>query len=662
MDVKKRIEELVEKLNYYNKQYYENNISEISDAEFDFLMKELEYLEEENPELKLSNSPTIVVGGKAADGFAPYNHKRQMLSLSNAFSKGEIDNFIIKTKEGAGDVDFVIEYKIDGLSVSLEYEDGRFVKGGTRGNGFVGEDITQNLLTIKSIPKTIEYKGNLIVRGEVYIPKKDFELMNKKQEENNMPKFANPRNAASGSLRQLDPKITAKRPLSIFIFNVESDLLEFETHFEMLEFLKEQGFSVSPMRAVYKREEDINIALEKIEKERFDLDFEIDGAVIKLNQVAKRGLLGTTSKTPRWAIAYKFPAERKETKILDIEVQVGRTGALTPTAILESVFISGSNVSRATLHNQDIIDEKDIRIGDTVIIQKAGEIIPEVVEVIFEKRNGTEQKYSLPSHCPVCDSEVVREEGESAIKCINLSCPARIKRSIIHFVSKGAMDIDKLGESIVVRLYDLGMIKSIADIYRLEVDKLKELERFGEKSAQNLINAINKSKDNELYRLIFGLGIDFIGEKAAKSLEKKYSSLDEVMDAQYEELIQIQDFGKVMANSLIKFFQNENNRKLISELKELGVNTKAKKDEVATSNIFENLKFVLTGTLPTLKRNEATKLIEENGGAVVGSVSKNTSIVLAGEDAGSKLEKANQLGIRIVDEEEFLNMIKEGRK
>lgn len=656
--IKQEIIDLTEKINYYNEMYYEKNISEISDEEFDILIRKLEILENKYPEYKLKNSPTSSVGGKASDGFDSYNHKKQMLSLGNAFNEEEIFDFVNKIYNVVDDAEFVLEYKIDGLSVSLEYEKGVLIRGGTRGNGLVGEDVTKNLMTIKDIPKTIDYKGNLIVRGEVYISKENFNKMNEEQEKHGMQKFANPRNAASGSLRQLDSNVTAKRPLSIFIFNVENDLEHIKTHAELLDFLDNQGFKVSPSRKIYLDKNELYVAIKDIEKDRFNLGFEIDGAVIKLNNIKDREVVGTTSKIPKWAIAYKFPAEKKETKILDIEVQVGRTGVLTPTAILESVFISGSNVSRATLHNQDIIDEKDIRVGDTVIIQKAGEIIPEVVEVLFDKRSGIEKKYILPENCPECNSKVVREYGESAVKCINLSCPARIKRSIVHFVSKGAMNIDKLGESIIIRLYELGIIKNISDIYKLTIDDLKDLERFGEKSAQNLINAINKSKTNDLYRLIFGLGIDFIGEKASKSLEKKYTSLDEIIDAKYDDLIQIQDFGNAMASSIVKFFSNENNKILVSELKNLGVNTKSLVVNKNKNGLFAGEKFVLTGTLSSLKRSDAIKIIEENGGDVVGSVSKNTTIVLAGDEAGSKLEKAKKIGIRIIDELEFLNMLK----
>lgn len=655
-EIQQKMADLVAKLKYYNEQYYENDESVVSDFEFDALMQELMKLEAEYPQFMDPSSPTIHVGGKAVEGFSPYHHARQMLSLGNVFSEGELSDFDARVRGIVPNAEYVVEYKIDGLSVSLEYENGVLVRGGTRGDGVVGEDVTHNLKTIREIPQKIDYLGSLVVRGEVYIGKKAFAKMNQKQEKDGLQTFANPRNAASGSLRQLDPKITAKRPLSIFIFNVESDLMEHKKHEEMLNFLSELGFPVSPCRKVCKNIQEVWHLIEEIGEKKDQLDFDIDGIVIKVNDVQDRERLGTTSKTPRWATAYKFPAEKKETKILDIEVQVGRTGVLTPTAILEPVFISGSTVSRATLHNQDIIDQKDIRIGDYVIIQKAGEIIPEVLEVVASKRTGAEQKYHLPSHCPECQSDVVREEGEAAYKCLNISCPARIKRSIIHFVSKQAMDIDKLGTSIVNKLYDNGLIKSIADIYRLKMDDFLSMEGFKEKSSKNLIDAIEVSKKQELYRLIFGLGIDFIGEKASKTLQRSFGSMDALMGASVEQLLELPDFGTRMAHSITDFFTNEENHRLIKDMQELGVNMTAEEIQ-ADSQKLSGLKFVLTGTLPTLKRSEAGALIEKNGGEVVGSVSKNTSIVLAGEEAGSKLEKAHKLGIRVIDEEEFMKMI-----
>lgn len=654
-EVKNRIDQLVEQLQYYNEQYYGANESEISDYEFDQRMQELMALEDQYPAYKRQDSPSLHVGGAASEGFASYQHKATMLSLSNVFSKEDLLDFDRRVKNMVPGAEYVVEYKIDGLSVSLEYEGGKFVKGGTRGDGLVGEEITRNLKTIQAIPKTIAYGEELIVRGEVFIPKKAFLKMNQQQEANGLQSFANPRNAASGSLRQLDPKITAQRPLSIIVFNVENHDLDHLTHRQQLDYLAELGFSVSPFREVYQNIEDVWTAIEEIGRVKNDLDFEIDGIVIKVNDLHDREVLGATAKTPRWATAYKFPPEQKATKILGVDVQVGRTGVLTPTAILEPVLISGSTVARATLHNQDNIDAKDIRIGDTVIIQKAGEIIPEVVEVVTGERTGTEIPYHLPLTCPECGSQVVREEGEVAYKCLNISCPARIKRSLIHFASKGAMDIDKLGIAIINKLYDEGLVKTIDDIYRLTKEDFLSMEGFQEKSSQNLMSAIDDAKDRELYRLIFGLGIDFIGEKAAKVLEKNFADMDAIMQAPFEELLTLPDFGNRMAESIVDFFANPQNIQLMENLKDLGVNTKSKL--TAEGSVFKGMKFVLTGTLPTLKRAEAKALIENNGGEVVGSVSKNTTLVLAGEEAGSKLDKARQLGIRIITEEEFLTML-----
>ncbi len=661
MNAFEEIKALREKLNYYADLYYKEDTSEISDAEFDKLMLRLAQLESENPQFFDENSPTQRVGGEAVSEFIAYEHKTQMLSLSNAFSKEELLDFENRIKSQGVSPEYVLEYKIDGLSVSLEYNNGIFVKGGTRGNGLVGEDVTENLKTIKDIPLKIDTLDNIVVRGEVYMSKKQFEKLNKAQEKNGLNLFANPRNAASGSLRQLDSKITSKRGLSIFVFNLESENEKMDSHFEMLEYLENLGFTVSPNR---KKFTEISEAFEEIEKiyvEKDKLPFEIDGVVIKVDSVSHRKLLGSTSKTPKWAVAYKFPAEKKETVIEDIEVQVGRTGALTPTAILNPVKISGSTVSRATLHNQDYIDEKDIRIGDTVIIQKAGEIIPEVVEVVKEKRSGNELVFKLPQLCPECGSTVFREEGQAAIKCINISCPARIKRSLIHFVSKGAMDIDKMGISIVNKLYDAGLISNVSDIYRLNVDKLLELEGFAQKSSEKLIESINKSKENDISRLIFGLGIDFIGEKAAKVLSKRFESIDDLISTTYEELLEIPDFGKVMAESLVNFFKNQSNLQLIADLKALGVNMMAHRNEVSLDT-FKGLKFVLTGSLENFGRKEAGELIELRGGAVSSSVSKNTNVVVAGEESGSKLKKAQDLGIKIIDEKTFKQLLEANQK
>ena len=583
-----------------------------------------------------------------------------MLSLSNAYSWEDLKDFDSRVREAVGsDVEYVVEFKIDGLSVGLNYNNGIFESGATRGNGIVGENITKNLMTIKNIPLNIDEKGELTVRGEVYISKKDFEEINKIQEEQDQPLYANPRNLAAGSLRQLDSKLTAKRPLDIFIFNLEDiNSKQFKTHSESLEYLKQLGFHVSPEFKVFKTMDEIIEYIKYWTEHREDLGFGIDGMVIKVNNLAQREQMGYTAKSPRWAIAYKFPAERKETKLLDIVVEVGRTGTITPTAVLEPIRLAGTTVSRATLHNEDYINEKDIKINDTVLVQKAGDIIPQVVEVIKEKRTGEEIEFKMPEECPVCGEPTVRLEGEAAVKCINISCPAQIRRGIIHFASREAMDIDGLGESIITLLLKQGLIKDISDLYYLKKEQISVLERMGDKSATNLINAINKSKENDLWRFINGLGIKLIGTKAAKILASEFKDLDKLMNATEQELINLEEFGQTMADSVVEFFKEEKNISVIEKLKEAGVNTKLiESDDADIPKIFEKMKIVLTGTLPTLKRNDAKEMIEKRGGKATSSVSKSTSFVLAGEEAGSKLTKANDLGIKVIDEEKFLQLI-----
>ena len=660
MSAQKRIEELINLINYHNEKYYNQDSPEIEDFEYDNLMKELIKLEEENPELKRNDSPSNRVGGKPLDKFEQVVHKIPMLSLSNAYSWEDLKDFDSRVREAAGsDVEYVVEFKIDGLSVGLNYNNGIFESGATRGNGIVGENITKNLMTIKNIPLNIDEKGELTVRGEVYISKKDFEEINKIQEEQDQPLYANPRNLAAGSLRQLDSKLTAKRPLDIFIFNLEDiNSKQFKTHSESLEYLKQQGFHVSPEFKVFKTMDEIIEHIKYWTEHREDLGFGIDGMVIKVNNLAQREQMGYTAKSPRWAIAYKFPAERKETKLLDIVVEVGRTGTITPTAVLEPIRLAGTTVSRATLHNEDYINEKDIKINDTVLVQKAGDIIPQVVEVIKEKRTGEEIEFKMPEECPVCGEPTVRLEGEAAVKCINISCPAQIRRGIIHFASREAMDIDGLGESIITLLLKQGLIKDISDLYYLKKEQISVLERMGDKSATNLINAINKSKENDLWRFINGLGIKLIGTKAAKILASEFKDLDKLMNATEQELINLEEFGQTMADSVVEFFKEEKNISVIEKLKEAGVNTKLiESDDADIPKIFEKMKIVLTGTLPTLKRNDAKEMIEKRGGKATSSVSKSTSFVLAGEEAGSKLTKANDLGIKVIDEEKFLQLI-----
>ena len=576
MSAQKRIEELINLINYHNEKYYNQDSPEIEDFEYDNLMKELIKLEEENPELKRNDSPSNRVGGKPLDKFEQVVHKIPMLSLSNAYSWEDLKDFDSRVREAVGsDVEYVVEFKIDGLSVGLNYNNGIFESGATRGNGIVGENITKNLMTIKNIPLNIDEKGELTVRGEVYISKKDFEEINKIQEEQDQPLYANPRNLAAGSLRQLDSKLTAKRPLDIFIFNLEDiNSKQFKTHSESLEYLKQLGFHVSPEFKVFKTMDEIIEYIKYWTEHREDLGFGIDGMVIKVNNLAQREQMGYTAKSPRWAIAYKFPAERKETKLLDIVVEVGRTGTITPTAVLEPIRLAGTTVSRATLHNEDYINEKDIKINDTVLVQKAGDIIPQVVEVIKEKRTGEEIEFKMPEECPVCGEPTVRLEGEAAVKCINISCPAQIRRGIIHFASREAMDIDGLGESIITLLLKQGLIKDISDLYYLKKEQISVLERMGDKSATNLINAINKSKENDLWRFINGLGIKLIGTKAAKILASEFKDLDKLMNATEQELINLEEFGQTMADSVVEFFKEEKNISVIEKLKEAGVNTK----------------------------------------------------------------------------------------
>ena len=661
MSIENRINELIDLINYHNEKYYNQDEPEITDFEYDNLMKELIRLEEENPELKRVDSPSSRVGGKALDKFTQITHKIPMLSLSNAYSAQDLRDFDKRVRDiNNNGVEYVVEFKIDGLSVGLNYNDGVFDKGATRGNGVVGEDITENLKTVKSIPLNINQDNEVVVRGEVYISKENFENINKSQEEQGLQLFANPRNLAAGTLRQLDSKLTAKRPLDIFVFNLEYiEGMEFESHSQSLEYLHKLGFKVSPNYKVCNSIDEVIEHIEYWTKNRDSLEFDIDGMVIKVNNLKQRENMGYTAKSPRWAIAYKFPAEQKKTKLIDIIVEVGRTGTITPTAILEPVRLAGTTVSRATLHNEDYITEKDIRIGDTVLVQKAGDIIPQVVEVKKEERTGDEIEFKLPDKCPVCSEPTVRLEGEAAVKCINISCPAQIRRGIIHFVSRDAMNIDGLGESIITLLLEKELIKDVADLYYIKKEDVVGLERMGEKSATNLINSIEKSKSNELYRLINGLGIKYIGVKGAKVLAKSFNNIDEIINADINRLINLEEFGEIMANSVVQFFREERNLNVIEKLKQSGVNTENIVDEDdSIEKIFEGMKIVLTGTLPTLKRNDAKEMIESRGGKATSSVSKSTTFVLAGEEAGSKLTKANELGIKVIDEEKFLELIK----
>ena len=665
-DIKLQIDNLIDKINYHSDKYYNQDTPEISDFEYDMLMKELIKLEAENPEFKRVDSPSNRVGGMALDKFDQVTHKNPMLSLSNAYSAEDLRDFDRRVREMTdGDVEYVVEFKIDGLSVGITYENGEFKSAATRGNGIIGEDISKNAMTIKSVPLKIDDKREIIVRGEVYISKENFEKINEYQEEHDLQIFANPRNLAAGSLRQLDSKLTAKRPLDIFVFNLENinELDGIDTHSESLEYLKKLGFSVSENYKICKSIDEVIEFIEYWTENRGSLKFDIDGMVVKVNNIEQRNEMGFTAKSPRWAIAYKFPAERKKSKILDIEVEVGRTGTITPTAILEPVRLAGTSVSRATLHNEDFIREKDIKLFDHVIVQKAGDIIPQIVEVVKEDRTGDEKDFVMPSVCPECGEPTVRLEGEAAVKCINISCPAQIRRGMIHFVSSEAMDIVGMGESIMTLFLKEGLIKDVSDIYYLKKEQIVPLERMGEKSADNLIKAIEKSKSNDLWRLINGLGIRFVGVKGAKILASNFSSLDEIMNADVERLQQLEEFGSIMSESVVKFFREEQNLAVIQKLKDAGVNTEAGEDKSeGIPQLFEGMKIVLTGTLPTLKRNQAKEIIELRGGKATSSVSKSTTFVLAGEEAGSKLTKANDLGIKVIDEDMFLKLSEMGSK
>lgn len=658
MDVitaKNRINELTKLLEYHNNLYYNMDEPEISDFEYDKLLRELENLEQLYPDLKSTSSPTNKVGGSAGEKFSPVTHAVVMESLHDSFSHDELRDFDRRVREISSDIEYVVEPKFDGLSVSCEYKNGVFVRGSTRGDGVTGEDVTDNLMTVKSLPKRISNAPEYLeVRGEVYMSFKSFEELTKKQEENEEKTFKNPRNAAAGSLRQKDARITAQRKLDIFVFNVQQIKgKELSSHSESLNYLTQIGFSTA-FYNVYDNIEDVISEIERIGNMRGEFDYAIDGAVVKVNSFATRGLLGSTAKYPKWAEAYKYPPEEKPTKLLSIEINVGRTGVLTPVGNFEPVLLAGTTVSRATLHNKDFIEEKGICVGDTVIIRKAGEIIPEVL-CVKEHSDGFEP-FKFPTICPSCGGPVLQEEGEAAVRCTNTDCPAQLMRHLIHFVARDAMDIDGLGPAVLEQLVKEGLVKSPADLYRLNADEISGLERMAEKSANNLINSLSKSKQNDLYRLVFALGIRNIGLKAAKLLCQKFADIDEIINAKASDFEEIDGFGSVMALSLENYFSLESTKELIADFKKLGINTASSLTK-PSGGVFEGMTFVLTGTLPTMKRSEASKLIEENGGKTSSSVSKKTSYVLAGEDAGSKLTKAQTLGVSIISEEEFKQML-----
>lgn len=649
MKIDERIKELREQLEYHNKKYYDEDAPEISDFEYDSMLRTLETLEKEYPDLDNPNSPTHHVGGSASAKFSPVEHRWPLESLQDVFSFNELGEFY----QRANAPEYVVEYKIDGLSVALEYRNGVFVRGATRGNGTVGEDVTDNLRTIEDIPKVLKNAPEtLVVRGEVYMRRSVFDELNAQLELDGKPLLANPRNAAAGSLRQKDANITRQRRLSIFCFNIQNSAdLPLGSHVQSLDYLRSLGFPVVPNYAVFTEPCDISNEIERMGETRGELDFDIDGAVIKVNDFALRQRLGSTAKYPRWAAAYKYPPEIKETLLKEIVITVGRTGVLTPNAVLEPVRLAGTTVSRATLHNRDFIREKDVRVGDTVRVRKAGEIIPEILGSVPEKRPTDSVEFDMPKFCPVCGAPVVDDEDESAIRCTGAECPAQLLRNLMHFVSRDAMDIDGCGQAILQALIDAELVHSAADLYTLRAPDVAQLERMGEKSADNLITAIENSKSNDLSKLLFAFGIRHIGQKAAKILSQHFGSLDAILQATEEELTEIRDIGGTMAQSIVQWREQEQSRHLISRLRELGVNFAG--EQAVAGELFAGKTIVLTGKLTLFTRKQASEIIESLGGRASGSVSKKTDFVIAGENAGSKLKKANELGIPVYTEAEF---------
>lgn len=659
-EIKKQMDELCEKLMYYSRKYYIEDKSEISDFEYDKMLRTLQDLEKEHPEFARADSPTRLVGGKALDKFEKTEHIVPLKSLADVFSYDELLEYLDGVKKELGYFpEFSVEDKIDGLSVALEYRYGKFVKGATRGDGIIGEDVTENVKTIASVPMQLKGADDiplLVVRGEVYMTRASFERNNRQREKNGEKLLANPRNAAAGALRQLDPKIAAKRGLDIFIFNLQYvEGREPKTHKESLDMIKNFGFTVLPSYKIFSDANSIIEEIKRIGESRDELLFDIDGAVIKANDFGVRATLGENTNTPKWAVAYKYPPEKKYTRLTQISVNVGRTGVITPVAKFEPIRLSGSTVQNAVLHNADFIKKLDLRIGDRILVQKAGEIIPEVLSVDKSARTGNEKEFFMPTRCPSCFEELFSDESEAALRCTNSSCPAQCEKNIIHFASRNAMNIEGLGEALVATFIENKLISNCADLYELDYEKIAKLDGMGKKSAENLRAAIEKSKESDLSKLIFALGIPNVGEKAAKTLAAKFGTLDRLQETTYDELISIQDFGSIMAQSVIDYFSLEKNRLLLDRLRSYGLKTEAQNNALGTQ--LENMTFVLTGTLPTLTRAEATQMIEQRGGKCSQSVSKKTSIVLAGEDAGSKLIKAKELQIKIIDEAEFLAML-----
>lgn len=657
-DAAERVKELRETIERHNHSYYVLDNPTISDYDYDRLLHELIDLEAEFPALAAENSPTRRVGGAALNTFAPVRHEVQMGSLQDVFDVEELRAFDTRVRETVACPVYTVEPKIDGLSVSLEYRNGQFVRGSTRGDGITGEDVSENLKTVRSIPMSLrEPLPFLEVRGEVYMPRASFDRVVARQLENEEEPFKNPRNAAAGSLRQKDSRVTAQRGLDIFVFNIQQvEGKNLSAHRESLDFLQEQGFKVIPTCKRFSEIESAIAEVERIGEARYQFPFDIDGAVIKVDSFADRELLGATSKFPRWAVAFKYPPEEKETTLRDILIQVGRTGALTPTAVFEPITLAGTTVSRAVLHNQDFINEKGVAVGDRIIVRKAGDIIPEVVAVAHHQEGAP--PYQIPSICPSCGSIAEREEGEAVLRCVNMACPAQVARNLVHFASRDAMDVDGLGPAIVHQLLNAGLVQSFADLYTLEEGQLAKLERMGKRSAKNLVNALEASKSRDLSRLLFALGIRGIGQRSAQLLAQRFGEMDGVMSATAEEIAGIEGYGEIMAQSVVDFFALEQNRRLIERLKELGLNMRC--DTVPAAGTLSGKTFVLTGTLPTLSRSEAKAMIEAVGGKVSGSVSKKTGYVVAGEEAGSKLTKANELGIPVIGEDELRAMIEKG--
>lgn len=654
----KKAVELRGLLEKYGHHYYVLDDPIVPDSEYDEKLKELVDIEEAFPELQTEDSPTVRIGGLPLDSFKKVQHEIPMMSLGNAFNEQDLRDFDRRVQQNLDEpAEYICELKIDGLAVSLTYEEGRFVRGATRGDGTTGEDITNNLRTVGSIPLRLDNQVNIEVRGEVFMPEKSFERLNEEKEQNGEEPFANPRNAAAGSLRQLDPKIAANRNLDIFLYAIADDKGRgLPSHLESLQYMKELGFKTNPESRHCRTIDEVIAYVEEWADTRTGLSYETDGIVIKVNSLSQQQKLGFTAKSPRWATAYKFPAEEKVTTLEDIILSVGRTGVVTPTAVLEPVQVAGTTVKRASLHNEDLIQEMDVKLGDKVVIKKAGDIIPKVVKVLTELRTGEEKDFVMPIHCPACESELVRLEGEVARRCINPQCPAQLKEAIIHFVSRGAMNIDGLGEKVVLQLFQHELIHGIADLYKLEKEKLLELERMGEKSVQNLLEAIEASKSNSMEKLLFGLGISLVGAKAARTLSAEFESMDNLMNATKEELLAIYEIGEKMADSVVNFFDNEEAAELLSELKRLGVNMDykgPKKQAVVKESPLKDKTVVLTGKMDDYSRKEAQEIVEKLGGSVTGSVSRKTDILVAGEDAGSKLAKAEELSVEVWNEARF---------